>query len=93
MKNTETPQTANPGLWLVIAASSGALFITDSRRILATDSRFELQAKNEAGGFEIVCYKKGLTEELPDIAADLNIKRLGFESIRLFVFWGYIWGY
>ncbi|MCU0843326.1 MAG: hypothetical protein MUC76_00185 [Spirochaetes bacterium] len=30
MKNTETPQTANPGLWLVIAASSGALFITGS---------------------------------------------------------------
>ena len=28
--------------------SAGALFITDSRLILATDSRFELQAENEA---------------------------------------------
>ncbi|MBW2589424.1 MAG: aminopeptidase P family protein [Deltaproteobacteria bacterium] len=62
--------------------SAGALFITDSRLLLATDSRYELQAKNEAPLFEIVCYKE-LAKELPDIANMLGTKRLGFESIRM----------
>lgn len=63
--------------------SAGALFITDSKLILATDSRYELQAKNEAPLFEIVCYKEGLEKELPNIANMLDIKRLGFESVRM----------
>ena len=63
--------------------SAGALFLTDSKLILATDSRYELQAKNEASLFEIVCYKEGLAKELPDIANMLGIKRLGFESVRM----------
>ncbi|MBW2606629.1 MAG: aminopeptidase P family protein [Deltaproteobacteria bacterium] len=62
--------------------SAGALFITDSKLILATDSRYELQAKNEAPLFEIVCYKE-LAKELPNIANMLGIKRLGFESVRM----------
>ena len=37
--------------------SAGALFITASRLILATDSRYELQAKKEAPLFKMVCYK------------------------------------
>jgi len=63
--------------------SAGALFITDSRLILATDSRYALQAENQAPLFEIVCYKEGLAKELPDIADMLGIKRLGFESVRM----------
>lgn len=63
--------------------SAGALFITDSKLILATDSRYELQAKNEAPLFEIVCYKEGLAKEVPNIADMLGIKRLGFESVRM----------
>ena len=63
--------------------SSGALFITDSKLILATDSRYELQAKNEAPLFETVCYKEGLAKELPKISEMLGINRLGFESVRL----------
>jgi len=63
--------------------SAGALFITDSKLILATDSRYALQAKNQAPLFDIVCYKEGLAKELPDIADMLGIKRLGFESVRM----------
>jgi len=63
--------------------SAGALFITSSKLILATDSRYELQAKNEAPLFKIVCYKEGLSKELPKIADMLGTKRFGFESVRV----------
>jgi len=63
--------------------SAGALFITATKRILATDSRYMLQAKNEAPLYEIVCHEKGLAEELSDILATLKTKRLGFESVRM----------
>jgi Xaa-Pro aminopeptidase len=63
--------------------TAGALFITDKKLILATDSRNELQAANEAPLYEIICYKKGLVKELPNIINSLKTKRLGFESIRM----------
>jgi Xaa-Pro aminopeptidase len=63
--------------------SAGALFITDSKLILATDSRYELQAKNEAPLFKTVCYKEGLAKELANITDMLGTKRLGFESVRM----------
>jgi Xaa-Pro aminopeptidase len=63
--------------------SAGVLIISDSHLVLATDSRYELQAQAEAAGFDIVCYKKGLEKELPDIVKSLGIHRLGFESVRL----------
>jgi Xaa-Pro aminopeptidase len=63
--------------------SAGVLVISAQRLVLATDSRYELQAGAEAQGFEIVCYKKGLENELPEIAAAMGIRRLGFESVRI----------
>jgi Xaa-Pro aminopeptidase len=63
--------------------SAGSLFITESRLILATDSRFELQAQAEADGFEVICYQKGIEKELPGIVKEMGIQRLGFESERL----------
>jgi len=63
--------------------SAGALFITATELILATDSRFELQAANQAPLFEIICYKEGLVKSLPDLLKRLQAQRLGFESIRL----------
>lgn len=63
--------------------SAGVLIISDRQQVLATDSRYALQAQAEASGFEIVCHKKGLEKELPEITAALGIKRLGFESVRL----------
>lgn len=63
--------------------TAGVLFVSDSHLVLATDSRFDRQARTEAAGFDVVCYQKGLEKELPAIAANLGIRRLGFESVRL----------
>ena len=63
--------------------SAGALFITNTRLILATDSRYELQARQEAPNYELICYKKGLVNELSNILNTLKTKKLGFESKRL----------
>lgn len=63
--------------------SAGALFITQSELILATDSRYMQQAEIEAPLYEVISYKKGLIKELPNIFSVLKTKRLGFESIRI----------
>jgi Xaa-Pro aminopeptidase len=63
--------------------SAGALFISDRHLVLATDSRYDLQARAEAAGFDIVIYKQGLEKELPQITRTMGIRRLGFESARL----------
>ena len=63
--------------------SAGALIITDADLILATDSRYELQAKRESPQYEIVTYKDGLDKALPPILKRLGLKNLGFESVRM----------
>ncbi len=63
--------------------SSGALFISRDALVLATDPRFEIQAKKECPDFELVIYKKGLAAEMPGILKPLGTKRLGFESRRM----------
>ena len=63
--------------------SAGALLITAEKNILATDSRYELQARKEMPGIEIFCYKQGLAESLPELLERLNTKRMGFEASRL----------
>lgn len=63
--------------------TAGALFITRDDLILATDPRFDTQAAQEAPLFDIVCYKKGLAQELPAIVKRLGSRKLGFESVRL----------
>ena len=63
--------------------SAGALFITRQTPVLATDSRFVLQAENEAPLYNVVCYNEGLPKKLPHILRENGIKRLGFESRRM----------
>ena len=63
--------------------TAGALFITRDDLILATDPRFDTQAEREAPLYDIVCYKKGLARELPDIVKRLGTRRMGFEGVRL----------
>ncbi len=65
--------------------TAGALFISPDHLVLATDSRFDLQAKREASLYEIITYKKGLEKEIPAIVKKLKTKRLGFESVRMSV--------
>jgi Xaa-Pro aminopeptidase len=65
--------------------SAGALIISQDQLILATDSRFEVQARMESPLYEVVVYRKGLAKLLPDLIQRLDIRKLGFESIRLSV--------
>jgi Xaa-Pro aminopeptidase len=63
--------------------SAGVLLIGPERLILATDSRFEIQARTEAPAFEVHIYTQGLARELPQLVASLSARRLGVESRRL----------
>lgn len=64
-----------------IQESSGVLLIPkNGRPWLLTDSRFELQAKEEAQGFKVELYRKGLAALLKTLLPDLGVRRLGFES-------------
>jgi Xaa-Pro aminopeptidase len=63
--------------------SAGALVVTAGRLILATDSRYELQARNEAPLYEVVVYKEGVASALPRILSEIGTRTLGFESVRL----------
>ncbi|MBF0120930.1 MAG: aminopeptidase P family protein [Desulfobacterales bacterium] len=63
--------------------SAGCLLITDKSLILATDSRYELEAKNEAPLYEVCIYKEGLPKEMPKLIKMLDIKKIGFEGARL----------
>lgn len=65
--------------------SSGALLISDQHQFLATDSRFDLQARDEAPLYEVFIYRKGLAKSLSDLTQRLNSRRLGFESVRVSV--------
>ncbi|MEZ4565938.1 MAG: aminopeptidase P family protein [Desulfobacterales bacterium] len=63
--------------------SAGALIISQKSLALATDSRFELQAKAEAPLYDLVIYQKGLARELPAILSRFKTKRLGIEGLRM----------
>ena len=63
--------------------TAGVLFISGEKQVLATDSRFDVQAASETTGWDIVRYQKGMAEALPAIVQDLGTQRLGFEAVRL----------
>ncbi len=65
--------------------SAGALLITKDQLILATDSRFEIQAATEAPLYELVVHRKGLAKALPSLLKQLGTRRMAFESNRLSV--------
>lgn len=60
--------------------SSGSLFITMDQTLLLTDSRYTIQAQEEAVGFEVITHKQGLSNALSEIFDLLNTRRLGFEG-------------
>ncbi|WP_417911116.1 M24 family metallopeptidase [Candidatus Electronema sp. PJ] len=64
-----------------IQESSGILLIPKKGSPwLLTDSRFELQAKEEAVSFTVELYRKGMSVLLKTLLPSLGIKRLAFES-------------
>ena len=60
--------------------SSGWLFISEHKAILATDFRYVEQAKGESPDFEIIQTKKELHDWLPGLVSDLRWHKLGFEA-------------
>jgi len=65
--------------------SAGALFIGPETLLLATDSRYTVQAAKEAPQYEIFCYQKGLIPSLPSILPKINARSLGYEHHRVSV--------
>lgn len=63
--------------------SAGALLITRQRLLLVTDSRYTLQAREEAGLYDIEQVTRGLASELPALLKQLNTRCLGFEAERM----------
>ncbi len=64
-----------------IQESSGLLLIpAKGTPYLLTDSRFTLQAQEEAQGFTVKLYPKGLYACLKQLLPELAIGRMGFES-------------
>jgi len=59
--------------------SAGALLVTRQENILLTDSRYKIQAEQEADGWRIEIYRKGLAAHLGHIAREISLKRIGFE--------------
>lgn len=66
-----------------IDESAGALFVFPDALVLATDSRFELQAAQETKDTDIYCYKTGIHDIIPDLLEAFPSKKIGFESNRL----------
>lgn len=63
--------------------SAGFLIITQNRSILATDSRYTVQAKSQAPDYETFPVTSDIGVWFPELAAGLNIKRLGLEGEHL----------
>jgi Xaa-Pro aminopeptidase len=64
-----------------IQESAGVLLVPRrGQPYLFTDSRFILQAREEAAGFVVRLYQKGLLASLQQLLPELGVKRLGFES-------------
>ena len=64
-----------------IQETSGVLLIpVKGTPYLLTDSRYVLQAEEEAFGFIVELYSKGLLALLKQLLPGLGVKRLGFES-------------
>ncbi|MEW5947794.1 MAG: aminopeptidase P family protein [Thermodesulfobacteriota bacterium] len=68
-----------------LTESSGALLISRDQLILLTDSRYELQAGEEATGYKVIVPKHGLPRTLGGLARRYGIYKLGFESHYLLV--------
>jgi Xaa-Pro aminopeptidase len=70
--------------------SAGYLVITEDRQLLLTDPRTEAQAAAESPHFEQRIYKgdQRASELLKELAAELHLRRIGFEAHHLpYAFW------
>lgn len=66
-----------------LTESSGQLLIGLDRQAVLTDFRYEEQASQEAPGYELVVYREGWTQVLPEVFRSFRIRRLGVEAHHL----------
>ncbi len=66
-----------------ITESSGCLLINKDNCFLVTDSRYTIQARNEAEDFDIKTIDKNMLEGLGGIVTMMGTKNLGFEEKHL----------
>ena len=71
--------------------SAGWLVISAERAVLATDFRYYEQVGREAQAFELAKVKTKFSDLLPDLLAELDVQRLGFESQHVTVDQLYTW--
>jgi Xaa-Pro aminopeptidase len=62
------------------AGSAGFLFITARDCILATDSRYTIQARSQAPEYRLFTISGEMSRWFPELIDGLGIKRLGFEA-------------
>ena len=60
--------------------SEGWLLVTRDRAFLCVDFRYVGQAREEAGGWEVVEYRRPFTGTLSQLVVDTGLKTLGFEE-------------
>ena len=63
--------------------SAGTLLITQTQLLILTDSRYLLEAKQDAPGFTVREYPKGRPALLPELCRKFDIRHLGIETSRL----------
>ncbi len=61
-----------------VKESAGSLLITKEENILLTDSRYLFQAQDEAKGWQILIYKKGLSQGIKEALLHLSHKKKVF---------------
>lgn len=66
-----------------IDESSGCLLITPRRQFLLTDFRYDIQARQEAKGFEVVIYQSDAPKLVAKLVKRFHIRRLGFEEVQM----------
>ena len=62
------------------AGSAGFLFITAQDSVLATDSRYTVQAQSQAPDYRLLTISGDMSQWFPGLIKELGIKRLGFEA-------------
>ena len=73
--------------------SSGMLFITPDKRVLASDFRYREQALEEVGeAAKVVISQRGLKSTARRLASSLRVSKLGFESTLPFSFYDFLKG-
>lgn len=63
-----------------LVESSGYLLIGHEKQFLLTDFRYQEEAKQESPDFELVVYRQGLRQALPDLFGSLSVQRVGTEG-------------